>query len=134
MRNAYKNQRPNRSVSKEHKKTHIKQVTESKEHYKNDTHENFSFEKGEGNINTLNSKNPEVKSNQNNFNNKIGTFADLDADIDDSDFEMPIKAIQCRMKKITKIKGNKRVKTIRRVFKMQDGTEEIHEDVIVERV
>ena len=61
-------------------------------------------------------------------------WENLDKDIDDSDFEMPEKALQCRMKKITKIKGNKRVKTIRRVFKMEDGTEEVHEDVVVDRI
>lgn len=61
-------------------------------------------------------------------------WADLDKDIDDSDFEMPEDAVQCRMKKITKIKGNKRVKTVRRIFKMKNGTEEVHEDVIVEKI
>lgn len=65
---------------------------------------------------------------------KSGKWASLDKDIDDSDFEMPEKALQCRMKKITKIKGDKRVKTIRRVFKMEDGTEEVHEDVVVDRI
>jgi hypothetical protein len=65
---------------------------------------------------------------------KNGKWASLDKDIDDSDFEMPEKALQCRMKKIIKIKGNKRVKTIRRVFKMENGTEEVHEDVIVDRI
>lgn len=61
-------------------------------------------------------------------------WATLEKDIDDSDFEMPENAIQCRMKKITKIKNGKRVKTIRRVFKMKDGTEEVHEDVVIDRI
>ena len=65
---------------------------------------------------------------------KENKWNNLEKDIDDSDFEMPENALQCRMKKITKIKGNKRVKTIRRIFKMKDGTEEVHEDVIVDRV
>ena len=67
------------------------------------------------------------------INDKID-WDNLEKDIDSSDFDMPEKAIQCRMKKITKIKGNKKIKTIRRVFKMEDGTEEIHEDVIVDRI
>lgn len=61
-------------------------------------------------------------------------WATLEKDIDDNDFEMPENAIQCRMRKITKIKNGKRVKTIRRVFKMEDGTEEVHEDVVIDRI
>jgi hypothetical protein len=113
----------------EKKKKSLQQMTQSKEPYLN---QEFFLKEEEEEL-MVNAplppaeEVPRVNSNSNKWNN-------LEKDIDDSDFEMPEEALQCRMKKITKIKGNKRVKTIRRIFKMKDGTEEVHEDVIVDRI
>lgn len=65
---------------------------------------------------------PHVKDN-------TKTLPGLNDDIKASDLEMPDDAVQCKMKKITKIKGNKKITTIRRIFLMKDGTEEVHEDM-----
>ena len=136
-------------MSKEHsferKKKNMKQLTESKDVYGNQvSRDNFSFKKGEQNEIVAHSpKAAKFKNDNDDDREEVkkafpkqnkSEFNNLEADIDDSDFEMPARAIQCRMKKITKVKGNKRVKTIRRVFKMEDGTEEVHEDVIVDRI
>jgi len=113
----------------EKRKKSLQQMTQSKEPYQN---QEFFLKEEEEEL-MVNAplppaeEVPRVDSNSNKWNN-------LEKDIDDSDFEMPEEALQCRMKKITKIKGNKRVKTIRRIFKMKDGTEEVHEDVIVDRI
>jgi hypothetical protein len=56
----------------------------------------------------------------------------LNDDIKASDLEMPEDAVQCKMKKITKIKDNKKITTIRRIFLMKDGSEEVHEDMNID--
>lgn len=50
------------------------------------------------------------------------------------DFSMPFEAMNCMTKRIVKIQGGNRVKTVRKIFTMRDGTQEIHENVYVERI
>lgn len=50
------------------------------------------------------------------------------------DFTIPHKAINCMTKRIIRTQGNQRIKTVRKVFTMRDGTQEIHENVFVERL
>lgn len=50
------------------------------------------------------------------------------------DFTIPHKAINCMTKRIIRTQGNQRIKTVRKIFTMRDGTQEIHENVFVERI
>ena len=50
------------------------------------------------------------------------------------DFTIPHKAINCLTKRIIRTQGNQRIKTVRKIFTMRDGTQEIHENVFVERI
>lgn len=122
-----KDDKRGRDKTVEIKKKSLKQVNQSKDQSQsNGTEEKLG--KGEREVNSAMppTKKEVLKEKQ--------KWADLEKDIDDSDFEMPEEAVQCRTKKITKIKGDKRVRTVRRIFKMKDGTEEVHEDVIVEKI
>lgn len=50
------------------------------------------------------------------------------------DFTIPHKAMNCMTKRIIRTQGNQRIKTVRKIFTMRDGTQEIHENVFVERI
>lgn len=50
------------------------------------------------------------------------------------DFSMPYNAINCLTKRTVKIQGGQRIKTVRKIFTMKDGTQEIHENNFVERI
>ena len=110
-------------------------MTQSREPNSKEHTQNYSFDRNQEEK-MVNSPMPPQEINEKpkeDFKNGIN-WDNLEKVIENSDFNMPEKALQCRMKKITKIKGNKRIKTIRRVFKMQDGSEEVHEDIIVDRI
>lgn len=92
---------------------------------------NKTVEKKKKNIDPLtesqepSSMTPPMKKN-------IKGLPNLNDDINESDLEMPKDAVQCKMKKIIKIKDNKKITTIRRIFLMKDGTEEVHEDINID--
>jgi hypothetical protein len=50
------------------------------------------------------------------------------------DFSMPYNAINCLTKRVVKVQGNQRIKTVRKIFTMRDGTQEVHENNFVERI
>ena len=62
--------------------------------------------------------------------NKLRSKQLLDMD----DFNMPFDALNCLTKRITKIQGNQRIRTVQKIFTMKDGTQEVHENVFVERI
>ena len=50
------------------------------------------------------------------------------------DFKMPKDALSSMTKRIVKIEGNQRIKTVRKIFSMKNGTQEVHENVYVEKI
>jgi hypothetical protein len=55
-----------------------------------------------------------------------------DCELEDDDW-LP-GAIRCKERKHTKFQGNRRIQTIKRIFTMKDGSVEILEDRIIERM
>lgn len=49
------------------------------------------------------------------------------------DHDLPSNALNCLTKRFIVIKNGKRIKTTQKIFNMKDGTQEVHEDVYVER-
>jgi hypothetical protein len=49
------------------------------------------------------------------------------------DHDLPPNALNCLTKRFVVIKNGKRIKTTRKIFNMKDGSQEVHEDVYVER-
>ena len=100
------------------------------------------------------SRSPNTKKNYNNYTStqngrkaqpqkKSSNSSNSLKDVDDKrskqllemdDFSMPFEAMNCMTKRIVKIKGGNRIKTVRKIFTMRDGTQEIHENVYVERI
>lgn len=72
---------------------------------------------------------PEAKAKSKKMNEmRSKQLAEMD------DFNMPYEAINCLTKRTTKIKDGQKIQTVRKIFTMRDGSQEVHENVFVERV
>lgn len=76
---------------------------------------------------------PKYQPSKSLVDNSLSRFGmTQDLDFDDEDW-LP-GAIRCKERKHTKFQGNRKIQTVKRIFTMKDGSIEIVEDRVVEKL